>query len=234
MRIRKRKHTDERIERCGKLLCASPEENKGKWQEFFGNSNPIHLEIGCGKGDFMVELARRNPDINYIALEKEKDVIVIALEKAAAAGIENVIYCNSYAENLTDFFEKNEIQRVYLNFSDPWKKSRHAKRRLTSEKFLISYREILPDDGSIFFKTDNRPLFDFSLEQFPLCGFRLENVTFDLHNSEFAADNIMTEYERNFSAKGFPINRLEAYIIPDWVQPEGEKEENEEADNFPG
>ncbi|MBQ9922238.1 MAG: tRNA (guanosine(46)-N7)-methyltransferase TrmB [Clostridia bacterium] len=234
MRIRKRKHTDERIERCGELLCALPEENKGKWQEFFGNSNPIHLEIGCGKGDFMVELARRNPDINYIALEKEKDVIVIALEKAQAAGITNVTYCNSYAENLTDFFEKNEIQRVYLNFSDPWKKSRHAKRRLTSEKFLISYREILPDDGSIFFKTDNRPLFDFSLEQFPLCGFRLENVTFDLHNSEFAADNIMTEYERNFSAKGFPINRLEAYIIPGWVQPEGEKEENEETDNIPG
>lgn len=233
MRIRKRKHTDERIQRCGELLCAHPEENKGKWQEFFGNSNPIHLEIGCGKGDFMVELARRNPHINYIALEKEKDVIVIALEKAAAAGIENVTYCNSYAENLTDFFEKDEIQRVYLNFSDPWKKSRHAKRRLTSEKFLISYREILPDDGSIFFKTDNRPLFDFSLEQFPLCGFRLENVTFDLHNSEFAADNIMTEYERNFSAKGFPINRLEAYIMPDWVQPEGEKDD-EEADNIPG
>ena len=233
MRIRKRKHTDERIERCSDLLCANPEENKGKWREFFGNSNPIHLEIGCGKGDFMVELARRNPDINYIALEKEKDVIVIALEKAAAAGIENVTYCNSYAENLTDFFEKDEIQRVYLNFSDPWKKSRHAKRRLTSEKFLISYREILPHDGSIFFKTDNRPLFDFSLEQFPLCGFRLENITFDLHNSEFAADNIMTEYERNFSAKGFPINRLEAYIIPDWVQPAGE-ESDEEADNIPG
>ena len=233
MRIRKRKHTDERIGRCGDLLCTDPAQNKGKWSEFFGNDNPIHLEIGCGKGDFIVELSRRNPDINYIAIEKEKDVIVIALEKAASAGTTNVIYCNSYAENLTDFFEKGEISRVYLNFSDPWKKSRHAKRRLTSEKFLISYREILPDDGSIFFKTDNRPLFDFSLEQFPLCGFRLENVTFDLHNSEFAADNIMTEYERNFSAKGFPINRLEAYIIPEWVQPEVE-EENEEADNIPG
>lgn len=212
MRIRKRKHTDQRIQVCNHLVCENPEENKGKWQEFFGNDNPIHIEIGCGKGDFIVELSRRNPDINYIAIEKEKNVIVLALEKANAAERDNVVYCNSYAENLTDFFEKGEIKRIYLNFSDPWKKSRHAKRRLTSEKFLESYKEILSDDGSIFFKTDNRGLFDFSLEQFPLCGFRLENVTTDLHNSQYAKDNIMTEYERNFSAKGFPINRLEAYI----------------------
>lgn len=225
MRIRKRKHTDERIEACRELLCENPEENKGKWHEVFGNSNPVHLEIGCGKGDFIVELSRRNPDINYIAIEKEKDVIVLALEKAQAAGTTNVVYCNSYAENLEDFFEKGEIERIYLNFSDPWKKSRHAKRRLTSSLFLQSYKNILTDDGSIFFKTDNRPLFDFSLEQFPLCGFRLENVTFDLHNSEFAADNIMTEYERNFSAKGFPINRLEAYLAVN---------DDETTDNIPG
>ncbi len=223
MRIRKRKHTDERIDACRSLMCDNPAENKGRWQEIFGNSNPVHLEIGCGKGDFIVELSRRNPDINYIAIEKEKDVIVIALEKAMAAGTNNVIYCNSYAENLGEFFAQGEIQRIYLNFSDPWKKSRHAKRRLTSEKFLQSYKEILANNGSIFFKTDNRPLFDFSLEQFPLCGFRLENITFDLHNSEFNKDNIMTEYERNFSAKGFPINRLEAYL---------KEEDNEKADNI--
>ncbi|MBQ9940761.1 MAG: tRNA (guanosine(46)-N7)-methyltransferase TrmB [Clostridia bacterium] len=231
MRIRKRKNTDIRIERCGELLCDSPQKNKGKWQEFFSNNNPVHLEIGCGKGDFMAELAARNPHINYIALEKEKDVIVIALEKAKKAELTNVVYCNNYAENLTDFFDKGEIERIYLNFSDPWRKSRHAKRRLTSEKFLFSYKEILPENGSIFFKTDNRPLFDFSLEQFPLCGFRLENITFDLHNSEFAKDNIMTEYERNFSEKGFPINRLEAYIIPDWTPPEKE-ETDEKTDNI--
>lgn len=225
MRIRKRKHTDERIEVCRELVCDAPQDNKGRWREVFGNDNPIHLEIGCGKGDFIVELSRRNPDINYIAIEKEKDVIVIALEKAKAQGTTNVIYCNSYAENLTEFFEKGEIERIYLNFSDPWKKSRHAKRRLTSQKFLESYKDILPSHGSIFFKTDNRPLFDFSLEQFPLGGFRLENVTFDLHNSEWAADNIMTEYERNFSEKGFPINRLEAYLA---------EEKDEKADNIPG
>ncbi len=225
MRIRKRKHTDERIEACRELLCENPAENKGKWQETFGNSNPIHIEIGCGKGDFIVELSRRNPNINYIAIEKEKDVIVLALEKALAAGTANVVYCNSYAENLAEFFAKGEVERIYLNFSDPWKKSRHAKRRLTSPQFLQSYKDILPPHGSIFFKTDNRPLFDFSLEQFPQCGFRLDNICFDLHNSEFAADNIMTEYERNFSAKGFPINRLEAYL---------EEETDEKTDNFAG
>ncbi len=170
------------------------------------------MEIGCGKGSFIVELARRHPDRNYIAVEKISDVILLAMEKAKAAELTNVRFLIGDAGTLTEVFKKGDISRIYLNFSDPWPKAGYAKRRLTHRGFLEKYKSILTDDGEIHFKTDNRALFDFSLEEFEACGFALRNVTNDLHNSPYNEGNIVTEYETNFSAKGFTINRVEAYL----------------------
>lgn len=207
MRMRRKKNRDARFDNCIDIAVLNPENHKGKWNELFGNSNPVHVEIGCGKGGFILELARRNPEINYVAIEKCLDVIILAMEKIKAAEIKNVkFYCGD-ANTLTDIFDDGEVERVYLNFSDPWKKSKQAKRRLTYVTFLEKYKQILTGDGQVHFKTDNRPLFDFSLEQFEEFGANVSELTFDLHNSEYNENNIMTEYEKNFSEKGFTINR---------------------------
>lgn len=207
MRMRRKKNRDSRFENCIDLVATLPLENKGKWKEIFGNDNPVHLEIGCGKGGFILELAKRNPDINYVAMEKCMDALILALEKAKNSELKNVIYICDDAEKLPEMFEKDEISRIYLNFSDPWKKARQAKRRLTHRRFLEKYKQILVADGEIHFKTDNRPLFDFSLEEFAETGVNVSELTFDLHNSEYNEGNIMTEYEKTFSQKGFTINR---------------------------
>ena len=207
MRMRRKKNRDTRFDNCIDVAVLDPENYKGKWNELFDNSNPVHVEIGCGKGGFILELARRNPKINYVAIEKCLDVIILAMEKIKAAEIKNVkFYCGD-ANNLTDIFENGEVERIYLNFSDPWKKSKQAKRRLTYVTFLEKYKQILTGEGQVHFKTDNRPLFDFSLEQFEEFGADVSELTFDLHNSEYNDNNIMTEYEKNFSEKGFTINR---------------------------
>lgn len=185
---------------------------KGHWHELFDNDNPIHIEIGMGKGQFIMELARRNPDINYIGIEKYSSVLVRALEKRELEPeMTNLYFIRMDAEYITDVFDTNEVDRIYLNFSDPWPKDRHAKRRLTSTHFLGLYDQLLAPEGRVIFKTDNRGLFDFSLEQVPEAGWILENYTYDLHNSEYNKGNIMTEYETKFSAMGTPINRLVAY-----------------------
>ncbi len=207
MRMRRKKNRDSRFENCIEFVATEPLENKGKWKTLFGNDNPVHLEIGCGKGGFILELAKRNPDINYVAMEKCMDALILALEKAKRDELKNVIYICDDAEKLPDMFEKDEVERIYLNFSDPWKKARQAKRRLTHRRFLEKYRMILCENGEIHFKTDNRPLFDFSLEEFEDTGVKVSELTFDLHNSEYNEGNIMTEYEKTFSEKGFTINR---------------------------
>lgn len=207
MRMRKKKNRDARFQACSHLHIAQPELNKGKWNEVFGNENKIRLEIGCGKGDFITALAQREPDVNFIAIEKCMDVIILAMEKVQRAEIKNVRFMWADAANLLEVFEENEIDTIYLNFSDPWKKAKQAKRRLTYRTFLAIYNKILKPEGYVEFKTDNRPLFDFSLEEFELYGAKVDQLTFDLHNSEYNENNIQTEYERNFSAKGFPINR---------------------------
>lgn len=184
---------------------------KGRWHELFGNDNPIHLEIGMGKGKFLMTLAEMNPEINYVGIEKFSSVLVRALEKRAEYEGDNVLFLRMDAENLPDVFAPGEVDQIYLNFSDPWPKDRHAKRRLTSKEFFKRYDQVLKADGKVIFKTDNRPLFDFSLEQVPLAGWKLENYTFDLHNSEYVEGNVMTEYETKFVAEGKPINRLVAY-----------------------
>lgn len=185
-----------------------PEENKGKWNEFFGNSNPIYIEVGMGKGQFITEMAVNNPNINYIGIEKYSSVLVRALEKREELEIGNLIYIRMDAENIENVFDKDEVSKIFLNFSDPWPKDRHAKRRLTSRQFLSRYNNILIKDGTIEFKTDNRPLFDFSIEEVPEAGWNMLECTYDLHNSPMADGNIMTEYEEKFSKMGNPIHKM--------------------------
>ena len=212
MRMRKKKHCNERLENCSELWIKEPEELKGKWGEIFQNTNPIHIEIGCGKGQFICTMAQNNPDINYIAIDVVPDVLVLALEKATAFGISNVRFIIADAAKLCDYFEYDEIKQIYLNFSDPWKKSRQAKRRLTHKNFLDVYKKLLKNGNMICFKTDNKPLFEFSLNSFAEENFKLSNITFDLHNSKFEG-NVMTEYETRFADAGMPIYRLEASYI---------------------
>jgi len=185
-----------------------PERLKGSWQSLFANDNPIHLEIGVGKGQFIMELANRNPNINYIGIEKYSSVLIRALEKRGESELQNLRFLCFYAENLNTIFAEDEIDRIYLNFSDPWPKDRHFKRRLTSRNFLGKYEKCLRKDGEIIFKTDNRKLFDFSLEELEAAKWTIKNITYDLHNSEYLADNIMTEYEERFVAEGKPIHMM--------------------------
>ncbi len=185
-----------------------PEQWKERWNEFFQNENPIHLEIGTGKGKFITTLAQQNPDINYIGIEKFSSVLVRALEKQQENPLPNLIFLREDANRITEFFGKEEVSRIYLNFSDPWPKDRHAKRRLTSIEYLKRYNEILKADGDIQFKTDNLPLFTFSLEQIEGAGWKVVDKTFDLKHSKIAEGNVMTEYEERFSAKGNPICKL--------------------------
>ncbi len=212
MRMRKKKHADERIAACSDIMLNFEGEEELLPDDPFLNNKTLHMEIGCGKGGFICELARQNPDISYIAVEKISNVIVTALERAKAEGLENIRFIMSDAAKVCEKLPEHSIGRLYLNFSDPWPKKGYAKRRLTHRGFLEKYKRILSPDGAIFFKTDNRGLFDFSLEEFAEENFRLEALTYDLHNSEYAVGNIMTEYEKNFVGMGIPINRVEAYL----------------------
>lgn len=209
MRMRKKKNCAVRMEKCSDIWIKNPEEYKGKWAELFGNGNPIHIEIGCGKGNFVVGMAKLYPDVNFIAIEKVEDVLVMAMEKAVAADLTNVLFMDMDAERIEEFFEFGEIKRIYLNFSDPWKKNKQAKRRLTHKRFLDRYKKVLKPGDYIWFKTDNKGLFEFSLNSFCEERFLLSNISLDLHASNFEG-NVMTEYEQRFSEMGMPIYRLEA------------------------
>lgn len=210
MRLRNVKGSKEKIA-GSEFVIHSPEVMKGKWHEFFENENPIRIEIGMGKGKFVTTLAKQNPDINYIGIEKYSSVLIRALEKRVEEELDNLIFIRMDAENIEEVFDKKEVQRIYLNFSDPWPKDRHAKRRLTSRQFLAHYHKVLAEDGEVIFKTDNRNLFEFSLEQVEEAGWKLKDHTFDLHHSEYVKGNVMTEYEEKFVAEGKPIHRLTAF-----------------------
>ncbi|MBQ8413113.1 MAG: tRNA (guanosine(46)-N7)-methyltransferase TrmB [Lachnospiraceae bacterium] len=207
MRLRNVKGSRETIA-VSEYVVQDEESMKGKWREKFGNDNPIHIEIGMGKGRFIMDMARLNPNINYVGVEKFSSVLVRAIEKQNEEQLPNLFFVRMEAEYIENVFDKGEVDYIYLNFSDPWPKDRHAKRRLTSVQFLKRYENILAKDGGITFKTDNRPLFDFSLEQVEEAGWILDNHTFDLHNSEYVAGNVMTEYEQKFSEMGNPICRM--------------------------
>jgi len=190
-------------------IVSIDERRKGQMREWFNNDRSIHIEVGSGMGRFITEMAKANPDINYIGIERDKNVMIRIVEKAIEQNIRNLRLLTLDAEHLADYFSPGEVDRVYLNFSDPWPKTRHAKRRLTHENFLKLYQIILKEEGEVHFKTDNQHLFEFSLESMSQYGMKLKNINLDLHTDE-PADNIRTEYEDKFSSKGFRINRLEA------------------------
>ena len=205
MRMRRKKHGAERIAACSEILIQSPAVPAEDPNTYFSTARPVHLEIGCGKGDFAVGMAAKNPDVNFIAMERVSDVACLALEKAMNAKDtrpDNLRFLIGDAKNLTEWFPADSVDCLYLNFSDPWPKKGYAKRRLTHRGFLELYRTILKEGGMLKLKTDNEGLFDFSLEEFAACGLTVEWQTRDLHHSEQADDNVMTEYERNFSQKG--------------------------------
>lgn len=190
-----------------------PEESEciGKWREIFGNEQPVHIEIGTGKGRFLMELAKIHPEINYVGIEKYSSVLLRAIQKMEEEPLPNVKFIRMEAEHILRYFAKGEAERVYLNFSDPWPKERHAKRRLVSREFLDCYRVLLKPDGYLEFKTDNRALFDFGVEQTEIANWEISEITYDLHHDEkMNAGNIMTEYEERFSSRGNPIYK---YII---------------------
>ena len=191
------------------LAINEPQEFKGKWNKVFGNDNPIHLEIGMGKGVFLTTLAERNPNINFVGIEKYSSVLIRALEKCDTLELENIRFIRMEAEYIEDVFEEGEVDHIFLNFSDPWPKDRHAKRRLTSVNFLKRYDTILKKGGVVEFKTDNDDLFKFSLEQVPEAGWEIVAQTWDLHNDEeLVKGNTMTEYETKFSKLGNPIHKM--------------------------
>ena len=197
---------------ASKYVITEPDKCKGRWAEdIFENHRPIHIEVGMGKGKFITELAALNKEINYIGIEKYSSVLIRALEKTEQDPLPNIRFIRMDAEEIESVFAKGEVEKIYLNFSDPWPKDRHAKRRLPSGRFLGRFSNILTDNGTIEFKTDNRQLFDFALGELDEAGWTLLASTYDLHaDPEMCAGNIMTEYEEKFSALGNPICK---YII---------------------
>ena len=193
------------------FVIQTPAEQKGRWAERFGNQNPIHIEVGMGKGQFLTEMALLHPDINYVGIERYTSVLYRALQKREELEqtLPNLFYLCIDAQELPDIFAPGEVEKIYLNFSDPWPKERHAKRRLTSREFLARYQQILPAGGIVEFKTDNRGLFDFSLEEQKEAGWELLACTYNLHKDEkMMVGNVMTEYERKFSKLRNPIHKM--------------------------
>lgn len=195
-------------------VVQNPAEHKGSWNEVFPKDQPLHIEVGMGKGRFLMDMAKLHPEINYVGIEMYDSVLLRALQKRERLEEEgekltNLMFMCIDARLLPEIFEKGEVQKIYLNFSDPWPKARHAKRRLTSREFLARYEQILADDGVVEFKTDNKGLFEFSLEEVEAAGWKLLAHTFDLHNqAEMMEGNVMTEYEEKFSSMGNPICKL--------------------------
>ena len=211
MRLRNIPGADDFIQKHP-VAIKNEKEQKGKWDVLFGNLNPIHIEIGMGKGQFLLQLAKRNPEVNYIGIERYSSVLLRALEKFDTEEfreLQNISFICMDAFELPEVFERGEVAKIYLNFSDPWPKARHARRRLTSTRFFEQYDKVLAEDGVVEFKTDNRPLFEFSLEQVEEANWKLVAHTFDLHHDEsMNAGNVMTEYEEKFSSMGNPIHKL--------------------------
>jgi len=219
MRARKKKWADNELLE-NELIFQNAAECKGKWEQIFKNAHPIALEIGCGMGSFIVESAKNKPDMNFIGLEREKMVIVTGARKIrewnesledSEGMLENVRFVLGDAAMLEDIIAPGEISRVYINFCDPWiRRRKWAKRRLTYRSFLDTYKRLLCEQGELHLKTDSAELFEFSANELLECGWRLNNLTLDLHNSQWAEGNVITEYEAKFAAKGMPIYRLEA------------------------
>ena len=210
-RVRKQPGTREALMQYAPIVVLEPEQHKGKWQDVFGNANPIQMEVGMGKGKFISTMARQHPEINFIGVEVIEEVLLDAVKRMKRAeGIpENLRLVWINASLLEDLFLPGEVDRIFLNFSDPWPKTRHAKRRLTHKGFLDQYAAILKAEGQVHFKTDNQGLFEFSLNEFSACGWRLQNIQLDMYQ-KLPEGNVATEYETKFHNQGMPIYRLEA------------------------
>lgn len=206
MRQRKAKNLDTKLAAYEHLCVDEPKSMKGKWKELFGNDNEIYLELGCGKGQFSSRQAKEHPDRNYIAVEGHETVVLRALEKAEAAEIQNIKFVLQYIQDITEFFEEGELAGIYLNFSDPWPKERHAKRRLTHTRYLKGYEKVVKSGGFVEFKTDNDGLFEFSMEEIEANGYEVTEFSRDLHTTQFESKNFTTEYEEKFKALGKNIN----------------------------
>ncbi|MFZ7104817.1 MAG: tRNA (guanosine(46)-N7)-methyltransferase TrmB [Peptococcaceae bacterium] len=208
-RIRRKAGTKEELLQLSPPLVLDPKQYKGKWQEYFQNANPIRLELGMGKGTFISTLALENPGINYIGLELREEVLLSGLKKSREPGLANIAFIWTDIKDLADYFAGDEVNRIYINFCDPWPKVRHAKRRLTHAGFLNVYQEILVNQAEVHFKTDNEELFEFSLNQFSQAGFVLKNIRLNLYRN-LPDDNVPTEYELKYREQGLKIMRLEA------------------------
>lgn len=223
MRMKRKKNLDERIEKASQdyLIImkneslnykdAVNEEHFLNFAELFGNSNPVYLEVGCGKGQFGCTFAKQNPDKNILCVERNRNVLILAIDSARKMGLTNIKFICGMAEYLPSYLEPNAVEAIYLNFSCPFPKNKHIAHRLTNPRFLEIFKTVMKNDSVICQKTDNMHFFEYSIEQFSSCGFKLSNISLDLHNSDFEG-NIVTEYENKFASQGFPIYRLEARL----------------------
>ncbi|MDD4096669.1 MAG: tRNA (guanosine(46)-N7)-methyltransferase TrmB [Oscillospiraceae bacterium] len=212
-RLRKKKNISARLRACSAYWFEVPIMNRGSWRQACGmpENAPLYLELGCGKGRFAIETARRNPEICFIALEKEESVILAAIEAACEEGLTNLFFLCADVVLLKNYFATDEVDRIYINFCDPWSRKNKPKRRLTYREYLETYKLLLKPDGDIHFKTDDRLLFEFSLEEFEIAGLGIRDVTEDLHASRWNEDNIRTEFEDKFAGQGIAIRRAEAH-----------------------
>ena len=225
MRMRKMKNRDSRMERCADLRIAEPASLKGNWRSLKPDAAALWVEVGCGKGKFTAETAAANPDALLIAVERCREAMVVAMEKAREMGLTNVFYIDMDVANMEEIFAGFEIDRLFINFPDPWPRKKNAKRRLTHRAFLDKYCRVIKEGGEIHFKTDNAPLFEYSVEEFAICGLQVNNLTRNLHEKGIVG--IMTGYEEKFHALGTPINRCEVVCKP-FVLPAEEKKNTEE------
>ena len=229
MRMRKMKNLEPRMEKCAALRVQDPAAHLGHWRELKPDCTALWVEVGCGKGKFTAETAQKNPTVLLIAVERCREAMVVAMEKAQAMGLTNVFFIDMDVAEIESVFAPEEIDRLFINFPDPWPRKKNAKRRLTHRGFLNKYCRVVRQGGEFHFKTDNAPLFAFSLEEFAACGLEVKNLTFDLHKDGIVG--IMTGYEEKFHSLGTPINRCEVVCKPFILPPEEKKQpETEEAE----
>ena len=224
MRMRKMKNRDSRMERCAELRMEDPNALKGNWRSLKPDAQVLWVEVGCGKGKFTAETAQANPDVLLIAIERCREAMVVAMEKAQSMGLSNVFFIDMDVALMEDCFAAGEIDRLFINFPDPWPRKKNAKRRLTFRSFLDKYCRVVRPGGEIHYKTDNAPLFQWSVEEFQMCGLEIKNLTRNLHENGIVG--IMTGYEEKFHALGTPINRCEVVCKP-FVLPKEEKKKEE-------
>ena len=226
MRMRRMRNLEPRMEKCAEYRIADPQSRKGCWRDLMPNCTALWVEVGCGKGKFTAETAAANPDVLIIAVERVREAMVVAMEKAQAMGLKNVWFIDMDVANMEECFDRFEIDRLFINFPDPWPRKKNAKRRLTHRGFLDKYCRVVREGGEIHFKTDNAPLFEFSVEEFAACGLQVNNLTRNLHENGIVG--IMTGYEEKFHALGTPINRCEVVCKPFILPPEEKNQAVEE------